>query len=54
MNNSEEKPEKFSQRDLKIGLTGLGVAAALIGLFVLLMTYLSHVAASSFANSLPH
>jgi hypothetical protein len=29
------------------------VATILISLFLLLMTYLSHVAASSFANSLP-
>jgi hypothetical protein len=54
MNNSEETPENFSQRDLKIGLAGLGVAAVLITLFLLLMTFLSHVVASSFANSLAH
>jgi hypothetical protein len=53
MNNSEETPEKFSQRDLKIGLAGLAMATALIGLFLLLMTFLSHLANSSFANSLP-
>jgi hypothetical protein len=53
MNNSEETPEKFSQRDLKIGLAGLAMATALIGLFLLLMTFLSHLASSSFANSLP-
>ena len=53
MNNSEETPEEFSQRDLKIGLAGLAMATALIGVFLLLMTFLSHLAASSFANSLP-
>jgi uncharacterized protein YqhQ len=53
MNNSEETPEKFSHRDLKIGLAGLGMAAVLISLFLLLMTFLSHLAASTFANSLP-
>jgi hypothetical protein len=53
MNNSEETPEKFSQRDLKIGLAGLAMAAVLISLFLLLMTFLSHLADSSFANSLP-
>jgi hypothetical protein len=54
MKNSEENPDKFSQRDLKIGLAGLAVAAVLIGLFLLLMTFLSHLAGSSFANSLAH
>ncbi|HET9377894.1 MAG TPA: hypothetical protein VFO40_23185 [Chthoniobacterales bacterium] len=54
MNNSEENPEKFSQRDLKIGLAGLAMAAVLISLFLLLMTFLSHVVDSTFANSLPH
>jgi hypothetical protein len=53
MNNSEETPEKFSQRDLKIGLAGLAMATALIGLFLMLMTILSHLVDSSFANSLP-
>jgi hypothetical protein len=53
MNNAEESPERFSQKDLKIGLAGLGLAAALIALFLLLMTFLSHWAASTFANSLP-
>jgi len=53
MNNSEETPEEFSQRDLKIGLAGLAMATALIGLFLMLMTFLSHLVDSSFANSLP-
>jgi hypothetical protein len=53
MNNSEETSETFSRRDLKIGLAGLAVATVLIGLFLLLMTFLSHLADSSFANSLP-
>jgi hypothetical protein len=53
MNNSEEPSEKFSQRDLKIGLAGLAMAAVLISLFLLLMTFLSHLADSTFANSLP-
>jgi hypothetical protein len=54
MNKSEENPEQFSQRDLKIGLAGLAMAAVLISLFLLLMSFLSHLAASTFANSLPH
>jgi hypothetical protein len=53
MNKSEETPEKFSRRDLKIGLAGLAMAAVLISLFLLLMTFLSHWAAGTFANSLP-
>jgi hypothetical protein len=53
MKNPEETSEKFSQRDLKIGLAGLGMAAVLISLFLLLMTFLSHVVAGTFANSLP-
>jgi hypothetical protein len=54
MKNSEHSPEKFSQRDLKIGLAGLGMAAVLVGLFLLLMTFLSHWASNSFSNSLLH
>jgi hypothetical protein len=53
MNNSEERSEKFSRRDLKIGLAGLATAAALISLFLLLMTFLSHIVGGTFANSLP-
>ena len=53
MNNSEETSEKFSRRDLKIGLAGLAMAAVLISIFLLMMTFLSHLADSTFANSLP-
>jgi hypothetical protein len=54
MHNSEENAEKFSQRDLKIGLAGLAMAAVLISLFLLVMSFLSHLVDSTFTNSLPH
>jgi hypothetical protein len=53
MNNADETPERFSQRDLKIGLAGLGMAALLISVFLLIVTFLSHWAQSTFASSFP-
>ena len=51
-NPDSDKQSSFA-RELKVGLAGLGMAAALITIFVTIMLGLSHIVGSHFANSLP-
>ena len=49
----DSKSEDSFASELRVGLTGLGVAAGLITLFVTIMLWLAHMVAATFGNSLP-
>jgi hypothetical protein len=55
--NMEQKPASTEDhsfgRELRVGLYGLGMAAGLIAVFLLIMSYLSHIVAEHFGGSLP-
>jgi len=55
--NMEQKPASTEDhsfgRELRVGLAGLGMAAGLIAVFLLIMSYLAHIVAEHFGGSLP-
>jgi hypothetical protein len=55
--NMEQKPASTEDhsfgRELRVGLAGLGTAAGLIAVFLLIMSYLAHIVAEHFGGSLP-
>jgi hypothetical protein len=53
----EQKPDSTEDhslaRELKVGAAGLGMAAALISVFLVIMSILAHIVAEHFGGSLP-
>ena len=53
----EQKPapteDHSLKRELKVGLAGLGMAAGLIAIFLLIMSYLATIVHEHFSGSLP-
>jgi hypothetical protein len=53
----EQKPAPTEDhsfgRELRVGLAGLGMAAGLITIFLLIMSYLAHIVHEHFSGSLP-
>src|ERR1700751_5655833 len=55
--NMEQKPAPTEDhslgRELRVGLAGLGMAAGLIAIFLLIMSYLATIVLQQFSGSLP-
>ena len=53
----EQKPDTTEEhslgRELRVGLAGLGMAAGLITVFLVIMSILAHIVAQHFGGSLP-
>ena len=53
----EQKPDSTEDHslasELKVGAAGLGMAAALICAFILVMSFLAHIVSEHFGGSLP-